>query len=135
MRHLDFQVSKVATPAHDLSYFLLTSSPKRILDNLDKYLQMYYKSMSEFLKELGSDPEVLYPHPTFMEHWKRHARFGFTMALFGFRFFLCEEDEAPDMSSKEAFARTMNDNPLKNQAEYDRRVIDVSTMFVKMGLA
>lgn len=135
MRLVDFQISKVATPAFDVSHFLAVSAPKSVLDNLSKYLELYYKTISDFLKELGSDPDVVYPHHVFREHWKKHARFGLTISLFAFRFFLSEEDEAPKMTTKEEFAQTFIIDKMVNQEEHDQRLSHIVTAFVKMGVA
>lgn len=120
---------------YDLSHFLSTCTPKRILDDLDNYLNLCYKSLSDFFKELGGDPDMLYPHSVFKEHWKKYARYGLSITLFLLRTILGEEHEAPNMSSKEEFYQTMNTDKIANQKEHDRRIIDLITMFVKMDLA
>lgn len=135
MRFVDFQISKVATTAFDLSYFLTTCAPESVLDDLDNYLELYYKTTSEFLKELGSDADVVYPHRVFREQWRKHAKFGLSMALFAFRMMLSEEHEVPKMTTKEEFARTYIIDKIVNQEEHDKRLSHVVTTFVKMGLA
>lgn len=102
------------------------------MDEVDKYLRLYYSSFSDFLKELGSDPEKVLPFEIFMEHWKRYRRYGLALGLFGFRFMLSEDDETVTLKKDEYAAGFLRE--MANQEEQDRRVTDVVKHFVENGV-
>lgn len=129
-RFIDFQVTRVHSPAFDLAYFFYTSAPKRIMDKVDTYLGIYYDSLSDFLRQLGSDPEKVFPFEIFMKHWRQFRRFGLTMSLFGFRFILSEEDEVITLSKNDDYIESFQQE-MKNQKEQDRRVTDIVKHFVE----
>lgn len=99
------------------------------MDDVDKYLKIYYKSLSDFLRQLGSDPDVLFPFEVLLEHWAKHRKFGLAMSLFVFRFMLAEEDETLCLT-KEALEDGMK-IVMTNQREHDRRLTDVLKHFVE----
>lgn len=101
------------------------------MDDVDKYLQIYHNSLSDFLKQLGSDPEKVFPFEVLQRHWKKYRKFGLTMSLFIFRFTLCEEDEAVTLTGEnyaDGFGKDVS-----SQKEQDRRVTDVVKHFVETG--
>lgn len=103
------------------------------MDKVDKYLQIYYNSLSDFIRQLGSDPDTVYPFEVFMKHWKQFRNFGLAMSLFGFRFILSEEDEALSLTTKEEYANGFT-KTMANQEEQDRRVTDVIKHFVEYSV-
>lgn len=133
MRLIDFQLARLAPPVCDLSYFFCFSASKRVIDDLETYLEKYYSSLSDFLKELDTDADTVYPFKVFMEQWREFAKFGPAMILFALRLTLSEEHEAPSLASKEEFARTIRIEKMVNQEEHDRRIVDVMKKFVKSG--
>lgn len=81
MKLVDFQIVRLGTPVHDLSYFFYTGGSKALFDKLDDYLKIYHDSLSKNLRELGSDPEKLYPFKQLKNDWKNYARFGVILSL------------------------------------------------------
>lgn len=129
MNILDFQVSRVTIPVCDLSYFLYACAPKSILDDLDKYLQIYHESLSDNLRKLGSDPEKIFPYIVLKEQWKNNSKYGFIMALIVIRLMLCDSDESPDL---EKFFDTPGkdavgvwDYSIRQIDEYRHRIRDI----------
>lgn len=75
----------------DISYFFYTSaSSEENLAKLDSYLEIYYDALSSTIKELGSDPETMYPKYLMEEHWKVFSRFSLIMAIL-FLTRICDE--------------------------------------------
>lgn len=103
------------------------------MENLDTYLELYYKSLSSFLEELGGDLDTAYPFKTFMDQWKKFGKFGLAMILFGLTLTLSEEHEAPSLASKEEFAKSLNIPNMVNQEEHDTRIINIFKKFVRSG--
>lgn len=132
MRFFDFQLARVHSPVFDLVYFFHVSAPKSVLDEVDKYLRIYYTSLSDFLKELGSDANVVFPFDVFMVQWRKYRRFGLAMAMFAFRFMFSEQDGVPDLTTNESLEQSLGKD-MANQEEQDRRVIDVVRYFVETG--
>jgi len=95
---LDFQIAKTASPVIDLSYFFYVSSPKEFMDNLDHYLKIYYESLCQHVRALGSDPEKLFPFSALKSDWKRLSKFGFIMSTMVFKAMLREKDEILDFT-------------------------------------
>lgn len=130
MRFLDFQATRLHSPVIDLSQFFYLSSPKHVMDEVDKYLKVYYSSFSEFLRELGSDSDFVFPFDIFLKYWGRFSKFGMAMALFCLRFSIAEEGEIPQLLTTEGLDETVNSG-MSNQKEQDKRVIDVVRHFVE----
>lgn len=129
-RMIDFQLARVHSPIFDLAYFFYASAPKRVMDQVDKYLKIYHDSLSDFMRQLGSDPKKVFPFDVFLNEWKKYRKFGLAMALFLFRFSLAEADEAVSVSTKENFADGFA-KEMTNQGEHNRRVTEVVKHFVE----
>ncbi|RZC40881.1 EcKinase and/or DUF1679 domain containing protein, partial [Asbolus verrucosus] len=63
---LDFQLCRLASPVYDLSYFLLCCLPEEDVQNFDDIIKVYYKRFTSFLRELGSDPNKIFPFEELM---------------------------------------------------------------------
>ncbi|RZC42290.1 EcKinase, DUF1679, and/or APH domain containing protein [Asbolus verrucosus] len=96
IRLIDWQIIKVGSPVCDLSYCLYSGASKKVFDNLNEYLKIYYDSFSSFVRELGSDPEKLFPFDALKEHWKKYSRFGMIMALTILRMKLTNKEDLID---------------------------------------
>lgn len=92
----------------DFAYFFYTCAPKSLLDQIDKFLEIYHESLSSFMKELGSDPEKIFPLSDLKEHWRKYSLFGMVMANTLLRFLLREEDEEVSITD-EGFANAKNE--------------------------
>lgn len=131
MRFLDFQLSRVASPVIDLSYFLYACADAAILKHFDFILQIYHTSFCDFLKDLDCDRdddiEAVFSLKKLKEHWKDFGKFGLVMGSFVLKLALCDTDEVPDLADTAEnggdFKGTL-DITIKNQDEYARRVRD-----------
>ncbi|GJQ82639.1 hypothetical protein Trydic_g19657 [Trypoxylus dichotomus] len=94
---IDWQMLREATPVFDISYFFYTIASQEGLDNLDHYLEIYYQELRERIKDLGSDPDELYPLHVFRKECKEHLKYGFAMAFMLVRMMLSAEDEVVSM--------------------------------------
>lgn len=101
------------------------------MDEVEKYLQIYYTSLSDTLKQLGSDPEKVFPFSVLQKHWTKFRRFGLAMSLFIFRFILSQENETPSLTRDAYVEDFVND--IANQKQANRRVTDVLKHFVEDG--
>lgn len=78
---IDWQCVFIGSPVLDLSYCFYAGAAASYFDNLDRYLRMYHKSLSDTLKEYSLDAEQIYPFSTFKTEWKKFCKFGFYLGL------------------------------------------------------
>ncbi|RZC41104.1 EcKinase, DUF1679, and/or APH domain containing protein, partial [Asbolus verrucosus] len=95
---LDWQMARLSSPVCDLAYFIFACISEEDLNSLNAILELYYKSLGETLRELGSDPEKLYPLNDFLDHWKKYSKFGVVMASLIIKMCFSEKNEIPDMA-------------------------------------
>lgn len=102
------------------------------MDDLDKYLQVYHDSFSEFLKELGSDPDKVFSMSVLKEHWQKYSKFGLILANVLLIFMSLDEGESFSIAEDE-FAKVFV-TPIKNQELCNQRSIDVITHFAEKNI-
>ncbi|KAK8735067.1 hypothetical protein OTU49_017443 [Cherax quadricarinatus] len=80
VRLLDFQISRKASPATDLNYFMYTSfnGPER-KDNLETFLNVYYESLREVLEAGGTKAEKT--SQELREEYHKKNLFGLIMGM------------------------------------------------------
>ncbi|KAJ9586687.1 hypothetical protein L9F63_019725 [Diploptera punctata] len=109
IKMLDFQVSRYASPALDVSYILISSTDKQTRENHQtSLLQSYHRSLSDYLIELGSNPEKIFPYVVLEDQLKKYARFGLWLTLFNLPHTLDEGD---------SFQGQKQDNDIQEEAE------------------
>ncbi|KAF7279881.1 hypothetical protein GWI33_006642 [Rhynchophorus ferrugineus] len=74
---LDWQLTKIGSPAYDLCYFFFYATSKEILNNHKEYLALYYEIMRENLRYIGSDLNDIFPFELLEKHWRTFCRFMF----------------------------------------------------------
>lgn len=91
-------MSRVGSPALDLTYFLLTSTEKSLRDqHLMELLHVYYDALAETLKASGSDPEKLFTFEDLAQQLKQFGEYGLTMASFFHAIMVSKEDNITDV--------------------------------------
>ncbi|KAB0796821.1 hypothetical protein PPYR_10882 [Photinus pyralis] len=97
---LDWQMMHLASPALDVLFFLFLSSDGELRKQYyTKLIDEYYDSLSSFLRELGSDPEVLLPFPILLEHLRKLSGFVLLIAIWLLATNMKESDDVPDFSN------------------------------------
>lgn len=98
IRLLDWQISRYASPVLDLMYYIFTASTKAFRDqHYDQLLGLYHQSLSDFLRQLGSDPEKLFPRKALDEQLRRFGRFGLLMAVMILPVITTKGEDVPDL--------------------------------------
>lgn len=100
---LDWQISRCASPIHDIVYFVFCCTTKELRDiHYDNFLRNYHESLSAHIRRydfvdhhiahleyflifflfsrLGSDPDQLFPFELMQEHFHKFARYGLLMS-------------------------------------------------------
>lgn len=130
---IDWQLARFASPVLDLSYFLYTSGNKKIFSNLNKYLKVYYNSLSKFLENTSND---LFPFEVLQEHWKTFSKFGLGMAFLVVNVMLMDNKALPDVTTEEQtsedFIKSFQANS-GNDAQYFARMRDIILHFYENG--
>lgn len=97
---IDFQMTRFASPALDLSFFFYSSVNTDIRHiHYDNLLTYYYKNLSAFVNTLGSDLLHIFPYNIFLEEIKHKSAFGFIMSLENVPYAVIDESEQPDINS------------------------------------
>jgi thiamine kinase-like enzyme len=94
---LDFQFSRLTSPIYDLSYFIFSSISEEDIKNFDEINTLYYESLFDFLKQLGSDADQMFPFDEFMNEWRKYGRIGLRMMFSVIRNCLMEPNEIFDL--------------------------------------
>ncbi|XP_045477847.1 uncharacterized protein LOC123682998 [Harmonia axyridis] len=94
---IDFQLSRLDSPALELSSTLYNMGDKETFKDFDNLLNIYYKSFSKTMKLLGSNPAKLFTMDDLKSHWKRHAVHTIVYVFVYLRISLCDADDAPDL--------------------------------------
>ncbi|KAF7269451.1 hypothetical protein GWI33_017502 [Rhynchophorus ferrugineus] len=100
MKLIDFQFSHESTPVHDLSYFFYSGASKADFDKLDDYLDIYFRSFTEFAEELGSDGTKLLPFDVLKEEWKTYGLFGLLMGILLWQIKLTDKEQCQEFTEK-----------------------------------
>lgn len=74
-------MSRVTSPAIDLTFYLLSATDKSLRDaHMDDFLQIYYSNLANTIRATGSDPEVLFPEAELQRQFRQFGIYGVTMA-------------------------------------------------------
>lgn len=95
---IDFQLARYASPAIDLSFFFYSCTSQELREQyFDELIKTYHESLCSFVKDFGSNPDVLFPFSALQEELRTSFRFGVAMACESVTFSLLEDHETPDM--------------------------------------
>ena len=133
VRFLDFQIVKLDTPVYDITYFFYWNASKADLDNHRHYLELYYDTLSETVKKLGSDLVNVYPFEVFLDHWKKYSSIGLLFALSGIKFLVNDSEMvnvAEIMKTGKTLGQAMRTEDSMND-ECRRRIRDLVFHFVE----
>ncbi|CAG9835907.1 unnamed protein product [Diabrotica balteata] len=77
----DFQMAGVGSPILDLTYSFYSGADEESISNLDHFLEIYYKNLSETLKDYGCSAEKVLPFTELKKEWKEQNAFGVILGL------------------------------------------------------
>ncbi|XP_023012809.2 uncharacterized protein [Leptinotarsa decemlineata] len=134
---IDWQLTKVGSPAMDVLYFFFLHSPKDILCDYETYLKFYYEVLCRYLRDFSCDPEDLFPFSTLQKHWKKFVNLQLLMSIMMLKTMLCDSEEALDLEKMTEDSDNIFDThnfTIKNESEYHRRVRDIIESLMETGL-
>uniref|UniRef100_A0A182M746 CHK kinase-like domain-containing protein n=1 Tax=Anopheles culicifacies TaxID=139723 RepID=A0A182M746_9DIPT len=98
MRMIDFQLARYSSPVLDISFFVYSCTSQELrAAHYQDLLDAYYGGLAEMLRDLGSDPEVVFPYSELEKELKQYARFGCGMGIESIPFSLLDESDVPDL--------------------------------------
>lgn len=138
---LDWQLSRVSSPAVDISYILFTSTVKSLRDaHLDEFLQVYYTNLAHTIRATGSDPDVLFPEAELQRQLRQFGVHGVLMAPVLIPIIIADSTEiasmdemAETMESGKEIKRTHTNLSAANAKEFGRRIQDVISDARRLG--
>lgn len=102
MKMIDFQLARCSSPALDLSFFIYSCTTQELREkHYDDLLKVYHKSLSDLVRDLGSDPTVLFPFSDFEKEMQESARFGVGMGMESIPFSIMDDCETADLDTIE----------------------------------
>ncbi|XP_060533508.1 uncharacterized protein LOC132706280 [Cylas formicarius] len=116
---LDFQISKLHSPARDISYFIYSTCSETELKRFKEYIQFYYGAFARDLKALGCDPELLFPFSKLVDHWRQYSFDGFQTGVGILKLCLSDDKGVGDDGSVDSFDWKIE----KNKHQYEARLI------------
>ncbi|KAL7029770.1 hypothetical protein ACKWTF_006353 [Chironomus riparius] len=100
IRLLDFQIIRYSSPVLDLMYYIFGCTVKSLRDkHYQEFMDVYYDTLADFIKRLGSNPDKVFPREAFNEHLKKFGKFGFIMAMMVLPMFTANAEDIPDMDA------------------------------------
>lgn len=98
VRMIDFQLSRYGSPILDLSFFMYSVMTKELYDlHYRDLLNSYYGGLSNMVRDLGSNPDKIFPFEVFENEVKSVSTYGFGMSLESVPLSMMDESEAPDI--------------------------------------
>ncbi|KAK5645910.1 hypothetical protein RI129_004374 [Pyrocoelia pectoralis] len=130
---IDTQISRIASPALDILFFMFVNTDKELRSShYDELIEEYYKSFSTLLRELGCDPETLFPFTVLQSHLRKFAPIGFGFATWVVALNYKKPEEAPgkDELSEESLLKNFS---TINDGRYFERMKDLAKDMVDYG--
>ncbi|KAK5642404.1 hypothetical protein RI129_008571 [Pyrocoelia pectoralis] len=131
---IDWQLSRLGSPALDILFFILMCSEKELRERYyTNLIQEYYQSLSMFLRQLGSEPQMLLPYEILLNHLKKFAGFGLYAAIWLVATNMKDCEDVPD------FYISVNEEILAEQMAivpndgYIQRIRDIVTDLIEYG--
>jgi len=92
LKLIDFQLTRFASPALDISFFIYSCTDQDLREkHYEDLLKAYHASLSGLVKSFGSDPNEVFPYSALIDEMKRSARFGVGMGIESIPFSVIED--------------------------------------------
>lgn len=100
------------------------------LSNIEDLLNTYYHSLYNFMKQLGSDPDKIFPYKVFERHWKKYSLMGFMFVPYIMKFCFVQDDDINYQESNniEEYVTWIRETIVRDK-EYEDRVIGLCKRF------
>lgn len=134
---IDWQYIRYVSPAFDIFFYISLSTDKQARDaNYDDWLQLYYEQLSTSIRQLGSDPNVLYSRDDFMNGLKLCGNFPFIIAPTCLFYRYTDQDDLEKMrnlSEAEQENTSIKEIDEAYKDCYKKRLTDLLDHFYSLG--
>ncbi|KAL1509554.1 hypothetical protein ABEB36_004268 [Hypothenemus hampei] len=97
MVFIDLQMAELQSPAIDLTSHLYSTASQEELNHTSELISVYYESLSSTMRQLGSDPEIVFPYNELLRQWKKYSLVGLLLGTILFPFSLVDSKDAKDL--------------------------------------
>lgn len=120
---------------HDIQGLFYCGATKETVDNYKHYLQIYHTELSARIRELGSDPDVLYPYSIFEKEWIDCGLYGFALCIGAIKMMLRNRENVPDLEAfvNEGSVADFFNNVVSNDEEWLLRVKYIARHLIEIG--
>lgn len=137
MRLIDWQITQWCSPAMDLSHYIFSSTEKELRDeHYDDLLRVYYDSLSELLRRVGSDAEKLFKFSDLQDQLRKFGRYGLIMSPMVIMISMAKPENIPDMdkvADDQQNADNFDGMKKTDDLGYKKRMADVIRDFFTYG--
>ncbi|XP_035779550.1 uncharacterized protein LOC118459870 isoform X2 [Anopheles albimanus] len=98
VRIIDFQLARYSSPALDISFFVYSCTSQALREaHYQELLDAYYGGLAEMMRDLGSNPDEIFPFSELQKELQQYARFGCGMGIESIPFSLLGEEDVADL--------------------------------------
>ncbi|KAL7015018.1 hypothetical protein ACKWTF_016247 [Chironomus riparius] len=95
---IDFQLSRYASPALDITFFLYSCTSEELrVQYYNDLMKTYHTNLCEIIRDFGSNPEFLFPYSALENEMKQFGRFGVGMGIESIPFSLMDDSDTADL--------------------------------------
>lgn len=101
------------------------------MEKLKELLDIYYNALSEFIRELGSDPDILFPYEDFLNHWRRYRLLAFMTVPLIMKFLYCQNEDVKyeNATNLDEFVAWIINVKIEDK-DYEDRLIGICQRFL-----
>ncbi|KAF5302533.1 hypothetical protein FQR65_LT00905 [Abscondita terminalis] len=129
---LDWQYTRIGSPAFDISQFLFNCCDNKIRNHhYTDLIQDYYQSLSKHLRLFGEDASDIFPYNILMNHLKKYSAIGLLSAIkTTYIMSICQESDLSEVKSLEEYASAFF-NAKRDTQMYNRQMKNIIMDYVK----
>lgn len=107
---IDFQLTRCASPVLDLTFMIYACTSEDLREkHYDEWLKYYHETLSNQIRDLGSDPSKVYPWELFMSEIKKYSYFGLGFSFESTPFIILAPEDAVNMEMEGDEALNIDD--------------------------
>lgn len=92
---IDFQLTRCASPVLDVSFFIYACTMEDLRkDHFEPLLKYYHDHLTKQIREMGTDPDKVYPWDVFMAEVKKYFYFGLGFSFESTPFIVLDPEDA-----------------------------------------
>lgn len=136
---VDWQLSRISSPAVDLSYFLFSSTEKKFRDqHLDELIRLYYDRFAEIIQRCGSDPLKLYTFNDLQAQMRSHSVYGVLTAPILISIMVADPEQLVNLDEMDDLQSDDHENHLaildkRTESKFEQRLVDVVNDAIAYG--